>query len=83
MADSFRISLPPVRIECRDTFATSFRKGCPLKKYLESDESVYVAWPQDKSLLPNTMDFEEACNDIVKMREICDKCKQQTKMVSR
>ena len=79
MSESFTIGLPSVRIECKDEFETRYRKGCPLKDYLESDESVYVAWPQDKRLLPNTTDLEEAYQDITQIRQVCEKCKNQSK----
>ena len=83
MSKHFTISLPVVSIDCRDSFERTFRLGCPLKSFLESEESVYVAWPHDKRLLPDTTDFNRACEDIEKIRDICDKCKQQTKMLLR
>ena len=39
MAESFTIGLPSVRIECKNEFEICYRKGCPLKDYLETDES--------------------------------------------
>ena len=77
MAESFTIGLPSVRIECKNEFEICYRKGCPLKDYLETDESVYVAWPQNKRLLPNTTNLEEAYQDIIKIRQVCEKCKGQ------
>ena len=79
MPDHFNISLPQVSVDCRDYFQTMYRKGCPLKDFLESEESIYVAWPHEKRLLPDTTDFERACEDIVKIRSICENCKNQQK----
>ena len=80
MSNSFIVNLPLVHIECRGSFEFEYRKGCPLKDFIESNESVYAAWPNDKRLLPDTVDFQRACEDIQKIREICDKCKQQHKI---
>ena len=80
MPDHFNISLPQVSIDCRSYFEHEYRRGCPLKNYLESEESVYVAWPKDKRLLPDTTDFERACEDIIKIRSICENCKKQPKI---
>ncbi|MBR3510907.1 MAG: hypothetical protein IKN73_02495 [Alphaproteobacteria bacterium] len=80
MTNRFRISLPVISIECnKDSLADAFHTKCPLKKYLDSDESVYVAWPNENRLLPNTNDFQHACDDIEKIREICNNCKLSQK----
>lgn len=77
---SFLIDLPLVSVDCKDNFASLYLDGCPLKKYLESGESVYVAFPFDRKLVPNTKDFSEACADIVKIRKICEGCQIKSKV---
>jgi len=77
---SFIIDLPLVSIDCKDNFASLYFDGCPLKKYLESGESVYVAFPLNRKLVPNTNDLSAACADIAKIRKICENCQIKSKV---
>ena len=76
MTNRFRISLPVISIECKkEGLADAFRAKCPLKEHLDSEESVYAAWPNENRLLPDTNDFQQALDEIEKIREICNNCK--------
>ena len=83
MAKDFIISLPTVYIPCKHTLKDGLRLNCPLKQFLDSDEAIYVAWPQDNRLLPDTTDFQTAVNEMEKIRKICDNCKNQHKGINR
>lgn len=83
MSQNFIISLPLVNIECKQTLKDGLRSNCPLKQFLDSDEAIYVAWPQDNRLLPDTKDFQTALDEVEKIRKICDNCKNQHKGTNR
>ncbi len=83
MSQNFIISLPLVNIECKQTLKDGLRSNCPLKQFLDSDEAIYVAWPQDNRLLPDTTDFQTAVNEMEKIRKICDNCNNQHKGANR
>ncbi len=71
----FIISLPTIYIDCKRSLKYGLRSNCPLKQFLDSDEAVYVAWPNDNRLLPDTRDFQAAVNEIEKIQNICKNCK--------
>ena len=71
----FIISLPTVYIECKHSLKDGLRLNCPLKQFLDSDEAIYVAWPNDNRLLPDTHDLQTAVNEIEKIQNICKNCK--------
>lgn len=79
----FIISLPTVYIPCKQTLKDGLRSKCPLKQFLDSDEAVYVAWPNDNRLLPDTKDFQIALDEVEKIRKICADCKNQHKGTNR
>ena len=79
----FIISLPTVYIPCKQTLKDGLRSKCPLKQFLDSDEAVYVAWPNDNRLLPDTKDFQIALDEVEKIRKICADFKNQHKGTNR
>ena len=83
MAQDFIISLPTVHIPCKQTLKDGLRSKCPLKQFLDSGEAVYVAWPYENRLLPDTNDFQTALDEVEKIRKICDNCKDQHKGINR
>ena len=83
MAQDFVISLPPVYIPCKRSLKGGLRLNCPLKQFLDSDEAIYVAWPHENRLLPDTNDFQTAFDEVEKIRKICDNCRNQHTGINR
>ena len=83
MSQDFIISLPTIYIPCKQTLKDGLRSKCPLKQFLDSDEAVYVAWPNDNRLLPDTTDFQIALDEVEKIRKICDDCKNRNQGINR